>query len=163
MSVIRRTTGRIRKAAALAAAVLALPGIVFAQASGDALRRLGTVGNRVYGSSQQTLPQIVGGVIQVALGLIGVVLLVLLIYSGYLWMTAQGNEEQVKKAKSMLRNAVIGMIIIFAAYAITTFVVQQLVYGPFYNAGQYPGAGSNPPPSPGASIPGAAGPTGFSN
>ena len=41
-------------------------------------------------------------------------------------MTAGGNEEQVKKAKNMLRNSVIGIIIILAALAVATFVTDLL-------------------------------------
>lgn len=45
------------------------------------------------------------------------------LYAGIMWMTAQGNEEQVTKAKTMIRNAIIGFIIISAAYAITYYVI----------------------------------------
>lgn len=69
---------------------------------------------------------LVGNYISAALGLLGVILVVIVIYAGFLWMTAQGNDEKVKQAKKMLSNAVIGMILIFAAYAITTFVVSAL-------------------------------------
>ncbi|HSD12701.1 MAG TPA: pilin [Patescibacteria group bacterium] len=72
------------------------------------------------------LPTLIGRFIGAALGLLGVILVVLIIYAGFLWMTAQGNEEKVKKAKAMITNAVIGMIIIFAAYAITNFVISSL-------------------------------------
>jgi hypothetical protein len=45
-----------------------------------------------------------------------------MIYAGILWMTAQGNDQQVTKAKTLMINSVIGIIIVFAAYAITAFV-----------------------------------------
>lgn len=63
-------------------------------------------------------------IIRTALSLIGMVALVLVIYSGVLWMTAAGNEEQVTKAKTLLFQAVIGLIIIFMSYAIATYVVR---------------------------------------
>ena len=47
-------------------------------------------------------------------------------YAGYLWWSAQGNEENVKKAKSTMRNAVIGMIIVSMSYAIVTFLFESL-------------------------------------
>ena len=37
-------------------------------------------------------------------------------------MTAQGNSQQVDKAKDLLVNAVSGIIIVFAAYALTAFM-----------------------------------------
>lgn len=69
----------------------------------------------------------VTNIIAFILSFLGVVFLVLTIYAGFLWMTARGNEAQVSKAKDMLTNAVIGLIIITAAYSITAFVGNQLI------------------------------------
>jgi hypothetical protein len=83
------------------------------------------VGEGAYGedvSNQPELPEMVGSIINVALGLLGMVLLVLIIYGGFLWMTAGGNSDQVDKAKKILINSIIGLVIIMAAYAISTFV-----------------------------------------
>lgn len=80
-----------------------------------------------YTKSNTNLQQIVAGLIQAALSLVGVLLLLMLIYAGFLWMTAQGDEKQVGKAKGIIRDAVVGLIIIFAAYAIANFVLDQLV------------------------------------
>ncbi len=73
------------------------------------------------------LPTIIGGLVRALLGLVGIIFLVLMIYAGFLWMTSAGNEETVKKAKNMITGAVIGMIIIFAAYAITNFVFNAVI------------------------------------
>ncbi len=86
---------------------------------------LESVGNSAYGgdvSSAPSLPEMIGQLINVALGLLGMVLLVLVIYGGYLWMTAGGNSEQVDKAKKIITNAVVGLVIIMASYAIANFV-----------------------------------------
>lgn len=56
----------------------------------------------------------------------GVLLLVYLIFAGFLWMTSSGDEG-VKKAKSMIQNAIIGLIIIVSAFAISNFVLGSLV------------------------------------
>jgi len=69
---------------------------------------------------------IAGKIIGYALGLLGIVFVCLTIYAGFLWMTAQGNEEQITKAKKMITNAVIGFIIISLAYVITSFVVTNV-------------------------------------
>lgn len=58
-------------------------------------------------------------IIQILLTLVGTIFFALTIYAGYLWMTASGNEEQLEKAKTTLRNSVIGLIIVIAAYGIT--------------------------------------------
>ncbi len=72
---------------------------------------------------------IIANIIRIALGLVGIVLLVIIIYGGFLWMTAAGNEEQIGKAKKTLTNAVIGLIIILSAYAIVLFVMRMLGIG----------------------------------
>jgi hypothetical protein len=50
-----------------------------------------------------------------------------MIYAGILWMTAEGNDQQVAKAKSLLINSIIGIIIVFAAYAITSFIGAEII------------------------------------
>ena len=65
-------------------------------------------------------------IINIILGVIGVVFLLLVIYAGYLWMTAGGDPGKVTKAKKILINAVTGLIIIFMAFAITTFIFNIL-------------------------------------
>ena len=69
---------------------------------------------------------VVANIIRVALGLLGTVALVLIIYAGYLWMTAGGNDEQIGTAKKFLFNTVIGLAIILSAYAIVSFVISKL-------------------------------------
>lgn len=49
-----------------------------------------------------------------------------MVYSGILWLTAGGNEDQVADAKQRIKNAVIGMLIALSAFIITNFVVQSL-------------------------------------
>jgi len=77
-------------------------------------------------SGTDCLTSIIGNLIGVALGFLGIVLLAILIYAGFTWMTAGGDPEKVKKAKSMLVNAVAGIVIVASSYAIASFVVSQL-------------------------------------
>ncbi len=74
-----------------------------------------------------SIPRRIGSIISYALGFVGVIFLILMIAGGLMWMTAAGNEERVSKAKSLITNAVIGMIIVFSAYAITYFVTETLL------------------------------------
>lgn len=78
-------------------------------------------------SGQDQLVSIIGTVITVLLSLLGVIFLLLLIYGGVLWMTSRGNDEAVTKAKQILTDSIIGLIIILAAYAISRFVIDALV------------------------------------
>lgn len=68
----------------------------------------------------------VSRIISAALGLLGTIALVLIIYAGFKWMTAGGNEEEATDAKKILYAAVIGLAIILTAYSITRFVTSQL-------------------------------------
>ncbi|OGL74143.1 hypothetical protein A3D72_02555 [Candidatus Uhrbacteria bacterium RIFCSPHIGHO2_02_FULL_57_19] len=84
-------------------------------------------GKAAFGTLPETdITVIVGRVISAALGLLGIIFLVLTVYGGFLWMTAAGNEQQIEKAKKMLVSAVIGLVIVSAGYAITNFVITQL-------------------------------------
>lgn len=65
-------------------------------------------------------------IIKVLLGLLGIIFLILIIFAGYNWMTAAGEEEKVKKATDTIKRAVIGLIIIVCAYLITIFVFNKL-------------------------------------
>ncbi len=108
----------------IAVPVLAAPNIneltgkVAAQAGYDKSDESGTA-----------LSEKVGGIIKIAMTLVGTLFLALTVYAGFLWMTASGNEEQVTKATNILKMAVIGLIIVVAAYGITAFVVVYTVGG----------------------------------
>mgnify|MGYP007094937435 CR=1 FL=1 len=69
----------------------------------------------------------IGQIIKLALGFVGVVVVIIMIYAGFLWMTAGGNEDQVKKAKAWMTNAVIGLVIVLAAYAISDFAIKTIL------------------------------------
>lgn len=72
------------------------------------------------------LIQIIGRLINIFLGLLGVIFLVLMLYAGYMWMTSAGDPEKVKKAQTTIRNAIIGLVIIASAFAIVNFVLNAL-------------------------------------
>ena len=72
---------------------------------------------------------IIANIIRIALGLVGLIMVVFTIYAGFLWMTAGGNDEQIIKAKSILKNTVIGLAIILASYSIVMFVMNLLGIG----------------------------------
>jgi hypothetical protein len=68
----------------------------------------------------------IGSIISIILGLLGVILVGILIYAGIVWgFLAQGDLGKIKKAKDMIINAIIGLAIVFASYAITNFVFES--------------------------------------
>ena len=66
--------------------------------------------------------EVASNIINVALGLLGLFSLAMILYGGYIWMNARGNEEQVGKAKKLLTGAIIGLVIILASYGIANFI-----------------------------------------
>jgi hypothetical protein len=86
------------------------------------------VENGVVNSSESgySLPSIVGAFIYILLSLLYTVLIIIIVYAGYLWATASGDSDQVKKAISWMRNGFIGIILGLSIYAITDFVLDRL-------------------------------------
>jgi len=118
------------KLAAIATVALTLPVAAFAQTNpferGGKLTN--EVGGTAYGTTApQSLTVIIGRIINTALGFLGVVFLGLLLYAGFLWMTAQGEEKSVDKAKSIIKQSIIGLVVIVAGFAISNFVLSSLV------------------------------------
>ena len=113
-------------------AILILPGLVFAEEvkilkeASSPMGRLKEAANN-YGpyaqaATETTLATTLGLLINVALSILGVIFLIITIISGYQWMTAQGNEAQVTKAKDSVTRAVIGLVVVIASYAIWFFI-----------------------------------------
>ncbi|MFH1412481.1 MAG: pilin [bacterium] len=70
---------------------------------------------------------IVVDLIEIILGLLGIIFVVLMIIGGFRWMTSQGNEEKVTSAKKLLLTASIGLLIILASFAITRYVASRII------------------------------------
>lgn len=66
-------------------------------------------------------------VIRIFLTLLVIIFLSLIVYGGYTWMMAQGDENQVTKGKDIIRNGTVGVGIIIASYSITKFLIGALV------------------------------------
>lgn len=83
-----------------------------------------------YGSkgpvSPDALPLLVGNFINIAFDLLGIVLLAYLLWGGYTWLTAAGETKKTQEAKDIIKNAIIGIIIIVTANVIAGYVIGQL-------------------------------------
>jgi hypothetical protein len=69
--------------------------------------------------------KLIGYVINAILGLVGSLALVMFIYGGLTWMLAGGSREKVQKGKDVLLWATIGLIVIFASYAIVFYILEN--------------------------------------
>lgn len=91
--------------------------------------QLSKAGQGAYGADMEgttSLPGMIGAIIKVVLGMLGVILVIILTYAGFLYMTAGGDTKQLGKAKDLMRNGIIGIIIVVGAYAITDFVITRM-------------------------------------
>ncbi|MBI4592227.1 hypothetical protein HY733_02155 [Candidatus Uhrbacteria bacterium] len=106
--------------------VLLLPAAALAQLS-EAQTDLTTVGTAIgTDATTNTLPELIGNIIAVLLSVLGIIFVVLVVYAGFLYLTAAGDDTKVKKAKTLLSQSIIGLVIIIAAYAIASFVIDAL-------------------------------------
>ncbi len=122
---VKTTLKKIRNAsAAIAVAFLALPVAVYA-AGPD----LGLSYATATGLTTTDIRTVIARIISYFLGLLGLIALLLILYAGFTWMTAGGNEEKVSQAKRILTQAVIGLVIIMSAFAITQFVIGAITEG----------------------------------
>lgn len=99
------------------AATAALPMAAIAQ-SEFTIEDLGTT----LGLGTADLKTTVINIISWVLGILALVAVVMIIYGGFVWLTAGGNEEKVESAKKTIGAAVIGLIVVLLAWAIVIFV-----------------------------------------
>jgi len=110
-------------------AVLILPYFVFAQGDTmeDVLREVGDEGGYETSVDQYSASAIAGTVVKAFLGLLGIFFIILILYAGYNWMTAQGEEEKINKAKDTIKTAIIGLVIVVGAWSIYVFIIGKLI------------------------------------
>lgn len=95
---------------------------VFARSLQDATGGLGTVAEGAGVSDKVEVEEVVSNVIKTGLNIIGLLFFGLMFYGGFNWMSARGNESQIEKSKNTIIAAVIGLVVVLAAYAITALV-----------------------------------------
>ena len=77
-------------------------------------------------NTSDSLPTYAGILIKTLLGLLGLVFILLIIYAGFLWMTSQGDDTKVTKAKGLIINSMIGLVIILCSYIIADFIITTI-------------------------------------
>ena len=109
-------------------ALLFAPVLTFAQ-SNSADFGLEPVSVGIDGVLSDSDPRaIVGRIINIALGILGIIAVGIILLGGFKWMTAGGNEDKTSEAKQLLGAGVIGLVIILSSWALATFIINQ-IYG----------------------------------
>ena len=78
-------------------------------------------------------------IINVALGFLGIMVVLIILYGGFTWMTAGGDVDRVESAKKIITNGIIGLIIIILSFAFSSFILRRL-----QEAAGLPGPGGGP-------------------
>lgn len=77
--------------------------------------------------STEDISTLAGNILKALLGIIGSIALLMMVFGGFLWLTAAGNTERIKKGKDTLIWAAIGLAFIFSSYILARFVFQTLL------------------------------------
>lgn len=91
------------------------------------LKSIAQRGGYAVDTESTSVANIVGVVIDAILSLIGLIFIILTIYSGINWMTSQGNEEKISKSKKTLQSSIIGLIVALSAWSIWNFIFVRLI------------------------------------
>lgn len=113
-----------RAAAFLTLLVLMAPIMASADFGNEFLENLNDVPKP--SDANSALPDVVVNLINIILGFLALIAVVIVLIAGFEWMTAGGNEDKVATAKKRLTYGLIGLFIIFIAYALVTFVLAKL-------------------------------------
>ena len=97
--------------------------------SGSLSGQVQDFGTKVGYGTSGNLGDLAALIINALLGLLGLLFFLLIIYGGYLYMTSAGKDEQIKRAKSLITAAVIGLLIVLVSYALTIFIFKNLPFG----------------------------------
>ena len=110
----------------LLAALLLLPNIVFAQVDAEEALGINDLREQGVNLGNRDLKATIASIINLILSFLGVLAVLIILLGGFKWMTSQGSSDKVDEAKKLIGEGVVGLVIIFAAYAIASFVLNQL-------------------------------------
>ena len=99
---------------------LAMNSAAFA-ASGFTFNKTDVIDSTVKGTGETGLTTTIQSMVNYVIGFLGLVAVLYGIYGGFLYLTAAGNDEQIKKAKTIFKQVAIGILIVFLSYSVVTF------------------------------------------
>ncbi len=106
------------------ATIVCLPAVVSAESAIDkAISGTEALAGKSGLESGEEPEEVVGRILNAVIGVLGTIAVGLIVYAGGLWITAAGNEDNVTKAKTLIKQVVVGIIIVGMAYAITAFII----------------------------------------
>lgn len=79
------------------------------------------------GFQSVNLPELIATVIQALLSVLAILFVCLILYGGYVWMMARGNENEVDRGRAIVRHSIIGLIVVVSSYALGYFLLYWIV------------------------------------
>lgn len=117
LSLKDRLVSRAIQSSGVVSAVIMGVGDAFAQSP------LPTQGQAGVPSTFSSVSTSIGTIFNLVFAIAGAVFVILLLVGGIQYLTAAGNEEATGKARRLLVDAIVGLIIVLAAYAIGRFIL----------------------------------------
>ena len=102
---------------------------IFSERLADKMQRWSSGFAQKIGFNVISLPGVIALLIFVVLAVLSILFIALVFYGGYKWMMARGNEQEVEEARAIIRQAIIGLIVLLASYAFGYFILYYLITG----------------------------------
>jgi hypothetical protein len=99
--------------------------LLFAGSTAHAAVSLGFPGSFI-GLGSQDLKVTIENIIRIIVGFLGIITILIILMGGFKWMTSGGSEDKIGEAKKLISAGVVGLVVVLAAYAIASFVVNSL-------------------------------------
>lgn len=94
---------------------------------GDATAELKKLGGGLSLLKVKSVPEFIGLGLKIAMGIVGSIALVVLIYAGIVWMTSTGNANREKHAMDIMTWGALGLIVVLSSYAIVQFFFDSVL------------------------------------
>lgn len=108
--------------------LLAAPAALARQEGGFGLEETARAGKLIGPGVPSFGPATIAGqVVGYLLAFVGVIFFIFVLYGGFMWMTAAGADEKIKKAISIIRSSLIGLLVIFLSYILTQLVLTRIL------------------------------------
>ncbi|MBI4090881.1 MAG: hypothetical protein HY422_02555 [Candidatus Komeilibacteria bacterium] len=78
------------------------------------------------GFSSQDIKTTIENIVRIIVGFLGIITIIIILAGGFKWMTSGGNEDKISEAKKLISAGVVGLVVVLAAYAISSFVINSL-------------------------------------
>ncbi|HDQ23061.1 MAG TPA: hypothetical protein ENN28_03790 [Candidatus Uhrbacteria bacterium] len=79
------------------------------------------------GLGTRDLRETIAMLLNQAMGLLGIIAVVVILYGGFVWMLSGGNEEKVKKAKDTMVSGIIGIVIVLTSFSLANFIINSIL------------------------------------